>query len=189
VEDTSTGADCSQSMQLRPMGVHSCSLVVAGSPGAGRMFRFMPITLTEGECHPWTPARRRMQKEEGRIFGVTCTLIPRLELRNQPGASASNSLAERGRRHWTPERAVQRQFLLHGTDEDAQAVHSHLVLVPRPFAFVLASSSPSNHAMAGCQRNGLGSGVFGGSVSNVSSKGSAPGYSTAAVASARTSRS
>ena len=38
-------------------------------------------------------------------------------------------------------------------------------------------SSPSNHAMTGCQRNGLGRGERGGSVSNVSSNGSAPRYS------------
>lgn len=50
------------------------------------------------------------------------------------------------------------------------------------------SSSPNNQAMAGCQRNGAGSGGRGGSVSNVSSSGMAPGYSAAAAVRARTSR-
>lgn len=50
------------------------------------------------------------------------------------------------------------------------------------------SSSPNNHAMAGCQRNGLGSGGRGGSVSNVSSNGRTLGYSAAAADKARTSR-
>ncbi len=48
--------------------------------------------------------------------------------------------------------------------------------------------TPNSHAMAGCQRNGAGSGGRGGSVSNVSSNGTAPGYSAAAAVSARTSR-
>ncbi len=43
------------------------------------------------------------------------------------------------------------------------------------------SSSPNNQAMAGCQRNGAGSGGRGGSVSNVSRSGMAFGYCVAAA--------